>query len=146
MSQEQYVFRNSFGQKLEIASRFMGNALNQRFRDSGLPVTLEQWAIINLLSVEEGLTQNQLAQFEGKDHTSISRLIDQLIKKEFVKRVPDAKDRRTNLIYLTDKGRELQDESAEYVRLHNRRAFKGLTDEEINQAISLFDKIIGNLK
>lgn len=140
-----YIFRNSLGHKLEITSRLMSNGLNQVFRRNEFAITIEQWGIINFLAVEDGVSQNQLALMQGKDHTSISRLIDNLIKKQFVNRVSDSVDRRTNLIYLTEKGRRLQEKSVELVQEHNGKALDGIDPEDIKICQKVLDQIVRNL-
>lgn len=140
-----YIFRNSLGHKLEITSRLMSNGLNQVFRRNEFAITIEQWGIINFLAVEDGVSQNQLALMQGKDHTSISRLIDNLIKKQFVNRVSDSVDRRTNLIYLTEKGRKLQEKSVELVQEHNGKALDGIDPEDIKICQKVLDQIVRNL-
>lgn len=140
-----YIFRNSLGHKLEITSRLMSNGLNQVFRRNEFAITIEQWGIINFLAVEDGVSQNQLALMQGKNHTSISRLIDNLIKKQFVNRISDSVDRRTNLIYLTEKGRRLQEKSVELVQEHNGKAFAGIDPEDIKICQKVLDQIVRNL-
>lgn len=142
-----FNFNDSFGHKLEIAARIMSNRLNQRFKSHDFEVTAEQWALINILvEHEDVLSQNDIAKIVVKDYTSISRLIDHLIKKELVVRKSDPNDRRSNLIYITDKGKKLQKEVIEEVLQHIADALDGISKEELEICSSVLLKVIRNLK
>ena len=141
-----YDFENSLGYKIELCSRLMSNKLNQKFKQQGYPVTAEQWAIINYLLVEDGLSQKRLSQLVKKDHTSVSRLLNNLIKNGVVKRVTDQSDRRTNLIYLTTLGRQLQSNLTEQLQKHLENAVEGIDPNEIKMLSITLDNIIENLK
>lgn len=141
-----YNFEDSLGYKIELCSRLMSNRLNQKFNEQGYPVTAEQWAIINYLLVEDGLSQKHLSQLVKKDHTSVSRLLDNLIKKNVVKRIADPSDRRTNLIYLTNQGRQLQSDLTKQVQKHLKNAVEGIDVDRIKILSITLDNIIENLK
>ncbi|MBP2629103.1 MAG: MarR family transcriptional regulator [Firmicutes bacterium] len=85
-------------------------------------------------------------QKTSKDHTCVSRLIDNLIKKDLIERRPDVNDRRTNLIYLTGAGKTLQVKGAKLVEDHLQHAFNGIDLSDIKTCLSVIDKVIENLK
>jgi MarR family transcriptional regulator, transcriptional regulator for hemolysin len=55
----------------------------------------------------EGIRQNTLAERIGIEGPSLVRIVDDLASAGLVTREPDPSDRRANLLYLTDKGREV---------------------------------------
>lgn len=70
---------------------------------------------------EDGLKQQDLAFSIIKDKATITRMLDRLEEKNIVVRVPDAVDKRTKRIYLTHKGKQLEQEvwpSAQEVVAH----------------------------
>lgn len=103
---EDYNLQKSLGFKLELASRLTTGNFSKKLIEDKFPITPEQWGVINFLLHEDGLTQNQISKLVGKDHTCVSRLIENLIKKNIVKKIPDADDKRINLIYLTEEGKK----------------------------------------
>ncbi|MEK4670061.1 MarR family winged helix-turn-helix transcriptional regulator [Niallia sp. FSL R7-0271] len=141
-----YRFEESLGHKIEICSRLMSAQLNQRFKNSNYPVTSEQWGVINVLLDKDGISQNQLANELQKNHTSISRLIDNLIKKGLIRRINDPNDGRTNLICLTKKGRELQLGVKQQVQNHLENVLDGIETNDIIICTKVLDNIISNLK
>jgi MarR family transcriptional regulator for hemolysin len=55
----------------------------------------------------EGVRQNTLAERIGIESPSLVRVLDELASAGLVTREPDPSDRRANLLYLTDRGREV---------------------------------------
>ena len=116
MKSHQYNLEESLGYIIGRAGRSMANRLNQNFAQAGYDVTCEQWSILMNLWQKNGQSQKDLAGTTCKDKTSITRLLDGLEKKNLVVRIPDKKDGRQKLIYLTNKGKELQQELLQLVR------------------------------
>lgn len=65
--------------------------------------------------------------------SSITYVIDQLEKKEFVKRKQNKKDRRVTLVSLTTVGQELMDEIFPQHSSVIQKLFEDLTDDELLQ-------------
>ena len=126
MDHNKYVLANSVGFQITDTAKLVTHRLNLNFRNNDFPVTHEQWSIMIRLWEENGLTQNKLANLTRRDQPSVSRLVDNLEKSGLVTRMPHPIDKRTNLIFLTAKGKKLQ------VGLI-RQAFK--TIEEISEGI-----------
>lgn len=104
MAQQGYDLYESMGYLIARTFRTMGNRMNRNFREAGLDISLEQWTVLVRLWEKDGQNQQDLADKCYKDKTSITRLIDGLEKRGYVKRVPDKSDKRYNLIYLTKTG------------------------------------------
>lgn len=143
---EDYNLQKSLGFKLELASRLTTGNFNKKLKEDKFPITPEQWGVINFLLHEDGLTQNQISKLVGKDHTCVSRLIENLIKKNIVKKIPDADDKRINLIYLTEEGKKIQNNVVPTVKENLYKVFANVTDEEKIIFSKVLDKIIKNLE
>lgn len=142
----QYRLDDSLGYKLFHASRLVSNRLNQNFKLSDLPLTYEQWQILSRLYEADGQTQNQLALRVERDQASVSRLIDNMVKRELVVRTPHATDRRTNLIYLTEKSRCLQEQFKAMAQKTITEASFGIDPKEIDVCLRVLDQVRKNLK
>jgi DNA-binding MarR family transcriptional regulator len=57
---------------------------------------------------DEGLRLTDLAQLAGMTKQSVGELVDDLVERGYVERIPDPGDRRAKLIQLTPKGVEAQ--------------------------------------
>lgn len=146
MDYRSYVLDKSLGYKLFNASRLINNRLNRKFKENNFPVTHEQWQIMIRLWEQDGQTQSRLACSTQKDEPSISRLIDNMIKRNLVKRLPHSTDRRTNLIYLTPEGREMQKGLISQAQKSIAEASVGIDPDEMETCMRVLDKIIANLK
>lgn len=82
--------------------------------------------------------QNVLAEYCGMEGASLVRILDDLQAAGLVVRVPDASDRRANLLELTEAGqvklREIEAELAAF-RL---RTFAEVSPEEIAASLKIF--------
>lgn len=146
MTNDKYQLDDSLGYKLFHASRLMSNKLNQNFKDNNFPVTYEQWQLLSRLYEQDGQTQNQLALLNERDQPSVSRLIDNMIKRGLITRKSHDKDRRINLIFLTEEGKGMRS-SLEMLALKTiDEASKGIEREEMKKCLAILDKIRENLK
>jgi DNA-binding MarR family transcriptional regulator len=57
---------------------------------------------------DDGMRLTRLAELAGITKQSTGELVDDLVDRAYVERVPDPDDRRAKLIRLTDRGREAQ--------------------------------------
>ncbi|MBM4311048.1 MAG: MarR family transcriptional regulator [Deltaproteobacteria bacterium] len=95
---------------LDQAGRAIIRRMQARLVNSGHDVTVEQWMILLLLWLQDGVSQQYIADFIGKDKGTISPQIDGLERRGLVTRKTGEQDRRQKLIFLTPVGRDLQDE------------------------------------
>lgn len=144
MTENKYYLDNSLGYKLFHASRLICNHLNQNLRDHS--VTYEQWQILCRLYEKDGQTQNQLALLNERDQPSVSRLIDNMIKRGLVKRAPHESDKRINLIFLTEAMKDLQPELEGLASQTIADASSEISEHDMNICLSVLDKIRNNLK
>lgn len=78
---------------------------NRAFEQTGIKLTIAQYALLHTISQEhEEVILKDVAEKMGKDKSAIVRMVDQLEKKELLRRVVDQNDRRKNLLFVTKKG------------------------------------------
>ncbi len=66
-------------------------------------------------------------------------------KQGIVRRVKDPKDKRTNRIYLTKKGRELEARMIPYAMEVNEVASQGISKKDIKALKTIMGRVRGNL-
>jgi Transcriptional regulators len=71
-----------------------------------LDITYEMLQVLATLWKNEQMNQQDIAIAIQKNKASVTPLIDNLCKRDLVRRVSDPNDRRNNLIELTVKGDE----------------------------------------
>lgn len=145
MDYRKYILAESIGFQITDVARLVTNRLNTNFKEQGYPVTHEQWSIMIRLWEEDGLTQNKLSILTGKDQPSVSRLINNLEKNELVLRVVHPVDKRTNLIFLTPKGKKLQIGLIEQAQKTVDQISNGIDKEDLDKFLSVLAIIKENL-
>ena len=120
--------------------------LSQQFKAKGLLLTREQWSVLAVLWKTDGCSQQLIADTTSRDKPSVTRLIDNLVKEGYVTRKSHETDRRTNLIYLTEKGKDVKPLVMEVVDETIMLSTEGLNEEEIDIIRNAFQLIFNNIK
>ncbi|WP_202765950.1 MarR family winged helix-turn-helix transcriptional regulator [Clostridium paridis] len=141
------IVMNSFEKPLNIlihqTNIILRNILQKEL--SNYNITAEQWAILIELYNDEGINQKELAKRCLKDTAALTRSLDILEKREFIKREKSPNDRREFLIFLTGNGCELVEGLLPMVLEIRKKITSVLSEEENNMLSSLLQKLIKGL-
>lgn len=74
------------------------------------PVKFNALMLVKYLRSGKGVSQNDLCHHLIVSPSNVTRLIDRLIKDEYVERFPSEEDRRVNIIKITTKGSKVLDQ------------------------------------
>ncbi len=122
----------------------LSNYLTRKFKPCD--ITPEQWEILNRLWQKDGISQKEISEITLKDQTTLTRILDKLEYKDLIKRQTSPNDRRVFLIFLTDKGRSLEDILVKIAYEVSGEVQHGLSEEEIRQLKVLLNKILLNVQ
>ncbi|HUH25410.1 MAG TPA: MarR family transcriptional regulator [Flavobacterium sp.] len=125
-----------------LLNRYLG----QKFKKEGINLSREQWSILAVLYHTDGVSQQILADATNRDKPSVTRLVDNLEKLGLVERRNHEVDRRLNLIFLTNKGKELEQPILKVVNDVIHETTKGLTEAQILAVRDAFQVIYENIK
>ena len=116
------------------------------FNEEKFDITPQQWHALNRLWKEDGISQAELAKRTFKDYTFTTRLVDYLEKQDLVVRVKDKEDRRSNKVFLTEKGKKFKSIVVpKFIEMSNLTS-NGLTENDINDLRRICTKVINNYK
>ena len=90
-----------------------------------IDITYSQWSFIRMLTREDGLSQRELADRLGLMENTTLVAVNLMERRGWIRRERDKKDRRRLLVYLTDKGRAIE-QLRPTVRKVSRTAVAGL--------------------
>ena len=110
-------------------------------KEGGL--TISQFAVLEILYHKGDLKICEIIDGILSTGGNMTVVIDNLVKDNLVKRCADPKDRRVNLISITEKGRNIINEIFPKHVENVNEIFKGLTVEEKKNLISLLKKLSG---
>lgn len=127
-------------------SMAINRKMYRNFRKEGLEITPEQWTVLSFLWREDGVSQQALCDATFKDKPSMTRLVDNLAKLGMVERRIAPNDRRSNLIFLTPKGRDIESKAEAAVNDTMRYAFAGIDEEGLNLVRQLLKIVFNNIQ
>lgn len=80
-------------------------AIYKELRALGIDLSFEMLHIIRRLYNQDRIKQQELAALTYKDKSSLSYLLNNMEKKNLIKRIEDKNDKRNKLVILTEEGR-----------------------------------------
>lgn len=126
--------------KLGAASRTLQKYYNNRYGEYG--VTVAQSFILYALIEADGQNIKSLAEKLILDSSAVTGFLDRLEKEGFVRRVVDPQDRRSFLIYLTEKGKQTAEEIYPITKEVNDLLRMGM-DPAMNE---MWDRYLDNIE
>ncbi len=120
--------------------------LTGRFTEAGFDITAEEWATLLQLWACDGRSHGELAALTVRDRTTVTRLVDRLVKKGVVERRSDPSDRRRSEVVLTPTGRSLRGQLVPLAQGLLARAFDGISPEELVQTTRVLRAMTANLE
>lgn len=109
-------------------------------------ITIDQCLVLMILNKDAKISQNELANLIFKDNASITRMIELMVKKEYLTRTIHSKDRRKFNLEITEKGKKTLELIQPIIKINRETALNGLSLEEINFLDKTLNKIITNCK
>ena len=79
-----------------------------------------RFAVLALIGENPGISQTALGRAAGRDKSTLTPALNDLVRRSLVKRRRVASDRRSYALSLTAKGRRLLDELTLHARAHDR--------------------------
>jgi DNA-binding MarR family transcriptional regulator len=140
-----YRVKESLGFLVNWAGRSLSTRLSRNFTEAGYDVTPEQWGLLGFLWERDGQTQRELCQATGKDKGTITRLVHGMEKRDLVVRVPDKRDLRNKLIYLTHRGQELREVLVPPAEHCLELAQAGVSPQDLAACKKVLRRVIENL-
>jgi DNA-binding MarR family transcriptional regulator len=133
----------NFGYLVNDVARLMRTVYDRRVRSLGL--TRSQWWVLNHLFRNPGAKQTELAAILEIERPTLGRLLDRLERKGWVRREPDAHDRRAWRVHLTPAAepamRKLRKQAFEL----RRDALKGVSAAEREHFVDTLLAVKANL-
>jgi len=135
---------DSLGFILNKTNTKLKNELFRRFKE--YDITPEQWAVLNCLWEQEGVTPKELADSIVKDKPNTNRILEKLQMKELIVRKLHPVDKRAFQIFLTNRGWALREELIPKVMQLLEEATIGIEKHKVVEIKKLLNQIYDNLK
>lgn len=119
---------DTLGYYLDRALNVMVKKLNRLFAEHHIDLQHSQYIVLKVLWCRNGLSQSQLSKILGKDPAAISRALNYLEQKEYIKR--KTLNSKTNAVYLTDYADSRKADIEHLADLVTEISTKGMNDEQ----------------
>ena len=106
--------KESIGLMLKTSAKTWEKAADIELRER-FGLVGSQWKIIVVLSMKEGITQKHIADMAFVEAPTLVPVIDKMEKQGYLTRQSDPEDRRNNLIFMTQKSKDLVDPMIECI-------------------------------
>ncbi|KAA2241466.1 MarR family transcriptional regulator [Chitinophaga agrisoli] len=139
-----YVSNPSFF-KLDATLKKIRNYWQKNFDAHQKDITVDQWLLLENLHKHKKITHNELARLTSKDITTVSRIIELMVKKELVQRESAVSDRRKVFLQLTASGMEKYRDVRPLVLEMRKTGWKDLTERDYLELTRILDVIYHNI-
>ncbi len=136
---------STYSYLLDRTARKVKQYAQRRFNAENYDITVDQWLILKNLSSDNDLNQSQLAEITGKDHPTLTRIIDLLCRKELTERKIHPADRRSFKVHLTNLGTKRVTTWSPKMSEIRMKAWENLTEEDYMNLKRILDTIYNNL-
>jgi DNA-binding MarR family transcriptional regulator len=121
------------------------SALKKGFTGKGVDKVKPAYlGVLLALWREDGLPLGELARRSGLEPSSMTGLLDRMERDGFAFRSPDKNDRRVQMIYLTDDGRNIEEPVMKVVDTVLANVFFGISKEDYTKTQALLKQVLEN--
>lgn len=139
-----FELNDSLGFLLNRTNTRMKNCLLHTFKDHN--VTPEQWAVLNCLWVQDGISPKDIAELTSKDQPTTVRILAKLEDKRMISRKTNSGDNRSFSIFLTIKGQELKNLLIPLAFQVLNKATVGIEENKIAITKEVLNQVYQNLE
>ncbi len=121
--------------------------LIERLKERGFPdFASSHGNILFQLSVNDKMTMGDLAEKINRDKSTTTVLVRKLESEGFITGEPDPADKRSRIIFLTEKGKQFNSIARELSKELLDTFYKGFTEDEKNIFLGFLLKIKNNFQ
>ena len=142
---ETYDIDESYGWLMATAAQQLRHRLTEKFGETGLDISAEQWTVMLRLWNEDGISQQFLANRIRRSKVAVFKLIEGLEKKGLVIRKPHPDDGRSKQVFLTPAGKEIQGTMNRAAKENLAEAAQGVTENELEIFKDVLRRLIINM-
>ena len=135
----------NFGFLVHDVSRLIKRRFDRRARQTGLPTTRRQAAVMLYIARNEGVSQSEVATWLDLEPIALVRMLDKLHEEGLVERRAHPTDRRIRTLWLTPAADPVIEGILFVNQAIREEAFAGLPARARDTVINILDGIKDNL-
>jgi MarR family transcriptional regulator, transcriptional regulator for hemolysin len=118
----------------------------KKLKEYGFKITIDQWLVIKSILENPNITQQEIGEIVFKDNASVTRIIEILVKSEYLERSVNEEDRRKSNLKVTYSGKQIIKKVHGLVLENRKNALAGVTLNELDILNKTLNQIIKNCK
>jgi MarR family transcriptional regulator, transcriptional regulator for hemolysin len=135
----------NFGFLVHDVSRLLKRRFERQARQTGLPITRRQAAVVLYVSRNEGVSQAEVAVWLDIEPIALVRMLDKLHEEGLVERRPHPTDRRVRTLWLTAEAESVVERILDINQAIREEAFAGSAPGTRDAMITALGSIKDNL-
>jgi DNA-binding MarR family transcriptional regulator len=135
---------NSVGYLVKRCGILMMQIAERRFESQS--ITFTQWIVLAQLCEHPFLTPTELSHHLGHDMGALTRIVDDLLKKQLVRRERSEEDRRAVRITVTPEGRRLAKTAKSLVLKLANDVVEPYSKEQVDSLISVLQHMLVHME
>lgn len=140
---QQVLAPHGLGYRLKLLSQLLSRRFQERLEPFGL--TPFHWVVLCCLWEEDGLPTSGIGEKLQQVGGTLTGVLDRMEERGLIRRERDRNDRRVWRIWLTDAGRQLQEELPPIALELCEQATQGMSAAEREMLSDCVDRAIANL-
>lgn len=117
--------------------------LSKSLKPHGVEKTI---SVLIIIQEQKICCQQYISNVLNIDKTTMVKIIDELLKKKYIRKIQNPKDRRENLVTLTDKGKSIVSKAKKDIHNLNKHTFKNISLKDREKFIQTLIVLQNNLK
>ena len=140
-----FNLENVINHRIGMLSLLMKRQVLKLISDNNLDITPEQWVVLFYLWQENGLSIGEIASRSKKDFANVTRIVDKLIKMEYVTKIKSRKDGRIFHVFIQPKADRIKNDIQKCWKQASDVALNEINMSEQKQLIETLEKIENNI-
>lgn len=129
---------------IEKAIKSYRQYAQKQITKAGFDITIDQWLVMKCLLEDPTIYQQSLAKKVFKDNASITRILERLIEKKYLKRSDHSSDKRRSQFVITTSGKNCIKAVQKIVLQNRKHALQGIDENEVKYVKLVLEKMIAN--
>jgi len=129
---------------IQMCRKKVRERFNSFFSSNNLPVTFDQWLILQEINEVKGINQKTIAKNLAKEVAAVSRIINKLEKKGLITRTSNSQNLREFKTYLAPNGIEILNKASSFEKETYNNLFSGVYEQELYLVNNVLNRIFNN--
>ena len=121
-------------------------AMSDAVKKLDIGLTAPHMRALRLVWSRENVTSQEIASTLRRDKAQVARIVSDLLGQKLVKRTPNPNDKRSQLVVVTAKGRELFDKVAEIESSLQETILDGISQKDVATFVKVAKKASENIR